>query len=99
MPRGDEHLAVVVAVLLLDLRLELFAQHGHALRQGVAVLAALDGVDRRPADRLGHVEVGLPDREVDRVLQLRAKVEDLADARGVEQTGAVGKPMGGHGIM
>ena len=78
--------------------LQLLAQHGHALRQGVAVLAALDGVDGRLADRLGHVEVGLADREVDRVLQLRRQVEHLADARGVEQSGAVGKPVGGHGF-
>ena len=50
---------------------------GHALREAVAVLAALDGLDGRPADRLGGVEVGLPDREVDRVAELAPKSKTL----------------------
>ena len=46
-------------------------------------------------DRLRHVEVGLADRQVDRILHLRGQVEDLANAAGVEGTGAVGEE--GHG--
>ena len=34
---GDEYLAVGMSVLLGDAGLEFFAQHGHALREGVAV--------------------------------------------------------------
>ena len=49
---GDEHLAVGMAVLLVDLPLQLLAQRRDALRQGVAVLVALDGVDRRLPNRL-----------------------------------------------
>ena len=87
-----------MAVLPVDPGLELVAQHGHALGQGVAVLAALDGVDGGLADRLGNVEVGLADREVDRVGELRAQVKDLANAGAVEGLGSVGDPVGRHGM-
>ena len=40
---------------------------------------------------LGHVEIGLADRQVDRILHLGGQVEDLANAAGVEGPGAVGE--------
>jgi hypothetical protein len=64
-------------------------QLGAALRLGVAVAVLVDGLDRGLLEQVGHGEVGLPDREVDRVLQMRGEVEDLADAARVDRLGAV----------
>ena len=46
-----------------------------------------------------RLEIGLADGEVDRIGELRAQVENLADSGGVEQTRAIGEPVGGHGRM
>ena len=76
---------------LVDLRLQLVAQRGHALRHRVGVLARAMASMRGVFDRLGHVEIGLADREVDRVLHLRGQVEDLADAAGIKSLRSFGK--------
>ena len=46
--RCHEQLTIVMAVLFVDLLLKLLTQHGHALRQGVTILAALDRVGQPP---------------------------------------------------
>lgn len=62
-----------------------FAQEcGIALALGVSVLVGVDGVDCRRADRLGDWEVGLSDREVDRVFECRGESEDSADTRRID---------------
>ena len=90
--RGDEHLAVGVAEFGVDGGLELAAKLGDALGDGVGVEAALDGGDGGGLERLGDVEVGQADREVDRVLHGLRHVERLADARGVDVPHPVGDP-------
>ena len=59
----------------------------HALGDGVAVLAALDGGDGGVLDGLGDIEVGEPDGEVDGVLEAGGEVEDAADAGGIDGSG------------
>ncbi len=98
-PAADENFAVVMTEFCRYFGLQLIAQRGNALREGVAVLAVLDGLYRRAADRFGRLEVGLADGKIDRIGQLRAQVEDLADAGGIVQAGAVGEPVGRHGEM
>jgi len=66
------------------------SQLGGALGLGVLVPPVADGLDRAVLYGFGHVEIGLADGQVDRVLQLGGQVEDLAYARGVEQTHAIG---------
>ena len=74
---GDEHLAVGVAELGVDGGLEPAAELGDALGDGVGVPPALDGLDRGGLDRVGHVEVGQADREVDRVVMALARSNTL----------------------
>ena len=83
-----------MAEFFVDAGLELVAKGRQALGDGVGILTGLDGFDASVFDRLRHVEVGLADREVDRVLHLGRQVEHLADAAGIEGVGAVGE--GGH---
>ena len=67
---GDEHLAVGVAVLRRRRGACSFSRSaGDALRRRVAVLAARESPRTAAClNRLGHVEVGLADREVDRIV-------------------------------
>ena len=74
---GDEQLAIGMAELPVDFALQLLPQDRHALRQGIAVLAAFDRGDRRLADRLRRLEIGLADGEVDRIGELRARSKTL----------------------
>jgi len=49
-----------MAILLVDLRLQLLAQDRQALRDRVSVLAGANGVDARLFDRLGTSKSGWP---------------------------------------
>src|SRR5205823_9376915 len=66
-PRGDQDLAVGVAELGGDGLLELAPQLGDPLGDGVGVEPLLDRRDGGGLDRVGDVEVGQADRQVDRV--------------------------------
>src|SRR5262249_11284248 len=66
------------------------------LRDGVAVGAAVDGGVSGGLDRLGHVEVGQADAQVDGVFQATSQLEDLADARGFDVPHAGGDPVVVH---
>ena len=57
----------------------------------LAYAALLDRAGRRQAHLGRDREVGLPDREVDRVLELRAQVEDPSDAGALDPERALGK--------
>ena len=96
---GDEHVADVAADLRRQVRAQPLAERGDALRLRVAVVARADRLDGGGLGDLRDVEVGQPDREVDRVLHLRGEVEDLADAGGIDAEGAAGDEVGGgaHG--
>ena len=91
---GGDEVAVVAGVPVRQfagqVRGDFVLERADALRDGVAVLALLDGVDRGFLDDFGHVEVGLTDRQVDRVGEISGQVEHLADARGVDGAQAVG---------
>jgi hypothetical protein len=67
--------------------LEPLPQGGDALRGRVAVPAGVDGRLGRLAGRRRHFEIGLADREIDRVFEPGREVEDLADARRIEGPG------------
>ncbi len=58
-----------------------------ALRLRVAVVVSLDRGDRRALEHVGNREVGLADRQVHRVLEMRREVEHLADSACVDRTG------------
>src|SRR5262249_19812655 len=89
--------AVGVRVASADVGADLVAQLGDTLGGGVAVAALVDGDVGGGLDRRGHVELGLADAEVDRVLEAAGQVEDLADSRHLDVTHAVGDPaFGGH---
>src|SRR5438552_608327 len=80
---GDQDLAVGVMERGVDRGLELASELGDALGDGVGVPPVLDRGDRGGFDRVGHVEVGQADRQIDRILHGLGHVERLADARGV----------------
>src|SRR5258708_2011265 len=63
-------------------------------------MAGVDRFDGGVFGRLGDVEIGKPDGEVDRVLQLRGQIEDLADARSIDSmsTGGDVRIDGAHGV-
>ena len=81
----------------VDFALQLLPQDRHALRQGIAVLAAFDRGNRRTADRFRRLEIGLANGEIDRIGEFRPQIENLADSRGIEETRAIGEPVCGHG--
>ena len=87
---GDEHIADVAADLRRQIFAQPLAQRGDALRLRVAVVAGLDRLDGGVLGDIGHIKIRQADREVDRVLHLRRKVEDLADAGGIDAVGTVG---------
>jgi hypothetical protein len=96
-PGGHQGLLVVPhpAGEGLLLGLELGAQFGDALGLGVGVAVGADGGARGVLDLVGDREVGLADRQVDRVLERLGEVEDAADAAGVDAADAGGEL--GHG--
>jgi len=78
--------------LPVDPRLQLLDERADSLRGRVAVLARVDGYDRGAADGLGHVEIGLADRKIDRALHLGGQVEYLANARAIKPGHAMSDP-------
>ena len=84
-PARHAELPLGLARLAAGLGLEPLAERRNALRGRVAVFP---GVGRRlgrlPGSRR-HREIGLPDREIDRVVEPRRKIEGLADARRVKR--------------
>ena len=56
-----------------------------------------DRFDRRAPDRLGHVKIGLADRQIDRALHLGRQVKYPANARAIERSHALGDPRVWHG--
>src|SRR5438045_632589 len=65
---GDEKIAVGVRIAPTDVGQDLVAQLGDAGVDGVGIGAAVDGVLGSGLHRLGHVEVGDADAEIDGVL-------------------------------
>ena len=81
--------SIVPANVGLEMITQVATKRGDALRGGVTVAVTLHGINRRLLDFIGDRKVGLADREVDRVLQLGAQIEDAADARGIDGADAV----------
>ena len=69
-------------------------QFGTTLGRRVGVAIFLDRLDCRGLEQIRHGKVRLADREVDRILHLRRKVEHLANPTGVNRVGSVGKELG-----
>ena len=69
---------------------------GNALRLAVSVPPFGHGPVKRLLDRLGRVEMRLPDAEVDRVFHLGRQIEDLANAGSVDPAHPVGDPGAAH---
>ncbi len=80
------------AYSLFDLGLKFFQQRGDALGLRIAVFAIADGIDHGAAREFGNVEIGLADREVDRVFHFGREVENLADAGTIERSRTGGEP-------
>ena len=55
------------------------------------LMAGIDGILRGELDRIGHIEVRLPDAQIDGVLQCPAKLEHLADTGRFDGFGAIGQ--------
>src|SRR5690606_3377588 len=70
----------VPAQVKLEVRVDFAQKRRNALGERVAVLVLLDRLDRAAFDRRGHGEVGLTDREIDRIIQLGGEVENAPDA-------------------
>jgi len=87
---GDQQPPIGLARLGSGGRLEPILQRGNALGQRVAVSARVDRRLRSGPGPRRHGEVGLADREVDRVVEPGRQLEGLADPGGIERGGAAG---------
>ena len=100
---GDDGAKILRGPLPADILLQMLPdgrmQFGNALGDRIAAAVLAHRVGRGLAHDFRHGKIRLPDREIDRILQVRRQVEHLADTRRVDRATARGnQPLQRHAL-